>query len=157
MKNLTKYLFVISFLALTIYGCKKGSNPEPVPVQDTTKPTISILKPTAGQSFVAGNTITFQATFSDNVNIKSYEIAISKVVTGGLILKIVPLSVPLSYTKYSTSFPSGIKQQEINLSDIVIPVNTATTITTPGKYDLKVTCVDGSNNSSEAILEININ
>lgn len=157
MKNLTKYLFVVSFLALTIYGCKKGITPVQVPVQDTTNPTISILKPTAGQSFVAGNTISIQATFSDNVNLKSYEIAISKVVSGGLTLKIVPTSKPYSYAKSSTSFGPGVKQQEINLSDILIPSNTVTTIVTPGKYNLKVTCIDGSNNSSETTLEININ
>jgi len=158
MKTSTKYLIVISFLVLTFSGCNKGGGTTPDPiVPDTTKPTISILKPTAGQSFVAGNTIVFQAAFSDNVSLKNYEIVISKIVTGGLILKNVPTSVPFSYNKSSTSFPSGVKQQEINLSDIVIPSNTITTIVTPGKYNLKVTCVDGSNNSSETILEININ
>ena len=157
MKTSTKYLIVISFLLLNFSGCKKGIGTVPIPDPDTTKPIISILKPTAGQSFVAGNTIAFQATFSDNVKLKSYEIAISKVVTGGLTLKIVPASVPFSYTKATSSFGLDVKQQEINLSDIVITSNTVTTIVTPGKYNLKVMCVDASNNSSETTIEININ
>jgi len=159
MKTSIKYLLVISLLILNISGCKKGTNttPDPVPVPDTTKPTISITKPTAGQIFNAGNTITFQATFTDNKELKSYEIAVSKVVTGGLILKVVPTFAPFSYTKSSTSFTSGVKQQEINLSDITIPSNTATTIVTTGKYNFKVSCTDVSNNSTEVILEININ
>lgn len=157
MKTAIRYLMVISLLTVTLYGCKKGgTTPDPV-VPDTTKPTISIIQPTAGQSFVAGNTITFQATFNDNKELKSYEIAVYKVVTGGLTLKNVPTSVPFSYTKSSTNFASSIKQQEISLSDIVIPPNTATTIVSPGNYNFKVTCVDISNNSSETTLVININ
>lgn len=151
-------LLIINFLLLTILlGCKKSSETEPKPIPDTTKPGISIVKPTAGQAFVSGNTIAFQATFSDNELLKSYEIAVSKVVTGGLILKIVPVSVPFSYNKSSTNFTSGVKQQEIILSDIIIPANTANTITTPGKYNFKVTCVDGSNNSTVTTIELNIN
>lgn len=157
MKTSTKYLMVISLLTISLSGCKKvGTTPDPV-VHDTTKPTISIAKPSAVQVFVAGNTFPFQTTFNDNKELKSYEIAINKVVVGGLTLKIVPTSVPFSYLKSSTSFTSGVKQQEINLSNIIIPSNTATTFVTPGKYNFKVTCVDGSNNSIETILEININ
>ena len=152
MKTSAKYLIVISLIVISIFGCKKSSS-----AVDTIKPVISISKPTAGQIFTAGSTIAFQATFSDNENLKSYEISINQVATGGLILKIVPTSVPFSYLKSATSFTAGTKQQEINLNDIVIPLNTATTFVTPGKYKLKVVCVDGSNNSFENILEININ
>jgi len=154
MINKIKFLFFISLLLATLWDCKKG---EPAPVPDTTKPTITIAQPTAGQIFVAGNTIPFKATFSDNDLLKSYEIAVSKVSTSALILKNVPTSVPFSYVKSSTSFTAGVRQQEIDLSDIVIPANTATTITTPGKYNFKVNCVDGSNNSTETTVEININ
>lgn len=158
MKNTCKYLIITGLLIIAILGCKKKSGVEPDPiVTDTTKPTISIIKPTAGQVFVAGNTINFQATFNDNKELKSYEITISKVVLGGLNFKNVPTSVPFSYTKSSTSFSYGVKQQEINLTDIVIPINTATTIVTPGKYNFKVTCTDGSSNSADTTLEININ
>ena len=141
----------------TFSGCKKGGGtPEPA-ISDTTKPAISITKPIAGQVFVAGNTITFQATFSDNEKLKSYEISISKVATGGFILKNVPASVSFSYIRSSTSFSSGVKQEVINLSDIIIPANTATTIVTPGKYNFNVTCLDGSHNSTQTTIEININ
>ena len=158
MRTSIKYLISVSFLIATISGCKKGAGTDPDPVvPDTTKPTITIIRPTAGQSFVAGNTIMFQTTFSDNIELKSYEIMVSKVLTGGLILKVVPVFAPFSYSKSATSFSAGVKQQEVNLSDIVIPVNTATAIITPGKYNLKVICFDTSNNSSETTMEININ
>ena len=160
MKIFIKHLIVSCLLVAALSGCKKTSSPNPVPVvvPDTTKPTITITKPTVGQAFAPGSTIPFQATFSDNEKLGTYDIAISKVVTGGLILKVVPTSLAYSYTKSSTSFNTGVKQQEIILSDITpIPANTATNIVTPGKYNLKVTCVDGSNNSTSTTIEININ
>jgi len=155
MKYKSKLLIILCLLLASLSGCKKKNDPEPIP--DTTKPAITLANPTAGQSFVPGNTIPFKATFSDNDLLKNYEIAISKAATSGLILKIVPTSVPFSYVKSSTNFTAGVKQQEIILSDILIPANSATTITTPGKYNFKVTCVDGSNNSTVTTVEININ
>jgi len=156
MKISIKLLVIGIFLISGFSGCKKGSTtPDPI-IPDTTKPTITIVKPTAGQTFSTGSAIVFQASFSDNVKLKSYEIAISKVITGGLILKIVPTSIDFVYNRSSTSFTAGVKLQEINISDILIPANTANTITTPGKYNVKVTCIDGSDNSTSTTVEINI-
>ena len=157
MKNALKIFIVFSLLTATFYGCKKGSTtPDPV-VPDTTKPTISIVKPTAGQAFVPGNTITFQATFADNVKISSYDISVTNLPPVGFTLKNVPVPVPWSYTKGSTSFGSNVKQQEINLSDISIPLLIGTNPVTTGKYYFKVTCVDGSNNTVSTTIEIYIN
>jgi hypothetical protein len=153
MKTSIQYLAV---LILILFGCKKGSSPVPVVIPDTTKPTISVLKPTAGQSFTNGTAILFQATFSDNEKLKSYDIAVSQKVTGGMILKVVPISTPFSYTKSSTIL-SGGKTQDVSVSDITIPANTATNIVTPGTYNFKVTCVDGSDNSTSTTIEITIN
>jgi len=135
-------------------GCSKGGSTVPVVVPDTTNPTISITKPSAGQIFAAGNTIPFQVTFSDNDKLKSYDITISKKAVG-LILKVVPTSVAFSYTKSTTSL-SG-KSQEVIISDILIPANTATTIVATGVYSLKITCLDGSDNPASTTLEITIN
>ncbi len=156
MKITLRILTAISLIILVFSGCKKGSSTTPVVVPDTTKPTISFTKPTAGQQFVAGNNIPFQVTFSDNEKLKSYDVAISQKVLGGMILKIVPTSVPFSYTKSSTSLAGG-KSQEVTLTDINLPANTATTITTTGIYNVKVTCMDGSDNSTSTTLEITIN
>jgi len=122
-----------------------------------TTPSITTTTRPPGQVFIAGNTIPFQAMFSDNEKLKSYEIEVSNVNKGGSILKNVPSSVPFSYSKSSTSFGLGVKQQEITINDITIPTNSAFTIVTPGKYYFKVTCVDGSNNITATILEIYIN
>ncbi len=155
MRVLFKYLIIIYLLLTAFVGCKKKSSVIAEP-PDTTKPVITIVQPTAGQAFVTGNTIAFQTTFSDNKELKSYELTVSKVVVGGMILKIVPLVKPFSYTK-SGIFGAGVKQQDITLSDIVIPLHTATELVATGKYNVKVTCSDTANNTAETILEININ
>lgn len=150
-----RLLIVLSLVILVSYSCKKGSIPAPVPVPDTTKPTISFTKPTAGQEFVAGGNIPFQVTFSDNEKLKSYEVAISLKVVGGMILKVVPTSVPFSYTRSSTAL-TGVKSQEVTITDINIPSNTATTIVSTGIYNVKVTCLDSADNSFSTTLEINM-
>ncbi|NEW81716.1 MAG: DUF4625 domain-containing protein [Mariniphaga sp.] len=157
MKTAIKHLIVIILLITVVDGCKKGgTTPDPI-IPDTTLPSITITKPTAGQAFVPGNTITFQANFSDNEKLASYEIAIVKVIATGLILKNVVAPVDWSYTKSSTSFTSGVKLQEVNLTDIIIPMDIGGKPVSPGKYNFKVTCLDGSGNKKENAVEININ
>jgi len=156
MKNAVKYLIINSMLIIMVCGCKKGSTtPDPI-IPDTTKPTISITQPTAGKEFVAGNTITFQATFADNVKLKSYDITISKVLATGFILKNVPTPVAWSYVKSATSFTSGVKQQDITLSDIIIPMDISGSPVATGDYNFKVNCIDGSDNSISTTLVIKI-
>ena len=155
MKHSINQLICLSLFISIIAGCSKGGSNPPVVIPDTTKPSISITNPTPGQAFIAGNTIPFQATFSDNEALKNYDISISKKITGAFSLKVVPTSVPFSYTKSATAL-SG-KTQSVTLSDIMIPVNTATTIVTTGVYNFKVNCTDSSNNSYSTTIEITIN
>lgn len=152
MKSFIKLLLGYCTMIILLSGCSKGGSSVAV---DVTNPTISVTSPTAGQSFVAGNTIPFQVTFADNIALKSYEVAITKNLTGGLVLKVVPTSVPFNYTKSTTTL-SG-KSQVITLTDVIIPANTATTLVTTGTYNVKVTCVDSSNNSYSTTVQININ
>ena len=155
MKFSIKYLIILTGLLITISGCSKGGGTAPVIIPDTTKPTISINKPTAAQAFIAGNTIPFEVTFTDNDALKNYDVTISKNTLGGLDLKNVPTSVPFTYTKPTTSL-SG-KTQTVTLSDIALPVNTSTQIITIGSYNVKVNCSDASNNTTSQTLVININ
>ncbi len=155
MKSSVKHLIGNGLLILILVGCSKGGSNPPVVVPDTTKPTISISNPTAGQAFVAGDNIPFKATFADNVALQSYAISIDKKVLGGMVLKVVPTSVPFSYSKPTTSI-SG-KSQEIILNGITIPTNTPTEVVSIGVYNLNVTCVDSSSNSYSTTMEININ
>ena len=156
MKISNNMLILTSLTFLLCFGCKKKDT-TPVVIPDTTKPGITITAPTAGQSFIVGNTIAFQATFSDNELLKTYDITISKVITGGFILKSVPTPIAWSYTKTATNFNTGVKQQSITLSDITIPTLINSSPVATGKYNFKVSCTDGSNNTSETTLEININ
>jgi hypothetical protein len=155
MKNSINYMVIIYFLATIFSGCKKSSTPEPI-IPDTTKPTITFVKPTAGQIFIVGTPITFQATFADNVKLGSYNIAITKVITGGFILKNVPTPEAWSYTKSATNFTSD-KQQEIILNDINIPLLIGTSPVLTGKYNFTVNYVDAANNSNSETREISIN
>jgi uncharacterized membrane protein len=156
MKISLQQFSVICLILITFAGCKKGtSTAPPVVIPDTTKPTLSIVKPTAAQQFAAGANIPFQVTLTDNEKLKSYDIAVSLKLAGGLILKIVPTSTPFSYTKSATTLGGG-KTQDVTVTDINIPANTATNIVTPGTYNFKVTCVDGSDNSNSTTLEIKI-
>ena len=159
VKKLKTVNILLIFTALTVLlcvGCKKKDT-TPVVIPDTTKPSIAITSPTAGQSFIVGNTISFQASFSDNELLKSYDITISKVITGGFILKNVPTPVAWSYSKTTTNFNTGVKQQSITLNDIIIPTLINSSPVATGKYNFKVTCIDGSNNTAEMTIEININ
>ena len=157
MKILIKHLIVFCLLIATYSSCKKGGSTSETPVSDTTNPTISIIKPTAGQVFVVGNNIAFQAGFADNAKLKSYSIAVTKVVTGGFILKNVPVPVAWSYTKAATSFTSGVKQQDITLNDIVVPLDINGSPVATGDYNFKVSCVDDAGNTTTTTLVIKIN
>jgi hypothetical protein len=154
MKILSKY-FILVGLLVSILSCSKKGNVAPVP--DTTNPTITITQPTAGQVFAVGNTITFQASFADNDKLGSYSITITKVISSGMVLKNVLTPVAWSYSKSATSFTTGVKQQNITLNDITIPLLIGTSPVLTGKYDFNVSCVDGSNNSASTTIEININ
>ena len=156
MRILTNLLILTSLTLFLCFGCKKKDT-TPVVIPDTTKPSITITSPTAGQSFIVGNTIAFQASFSDNELLKTYDITINKVITGGFLLKNVPTPVAWSYSKTATNFNTGVKQQSITLNDITIPTLINSSPVATGKYNFKVTCIDGSNNTTETTIEININ
>ena len=64
MKKFIKYFIIIFLIAQTISCSKKGGTVKPDPIiPDTTKPTISITKPTAAQAFTPGTAIPFQASY----------------------------------------------------------------------------------------------
>ena len=156
MKHFINSSIAISLFLVIVTSCSKGGgSAPPVVIPDTTKPAITITNPAPGQVFVAGASVPFQATFTDNEALKNYDVAISKKVVGGFVLKVVPTSVPFTYTKSSAGL-SG-KSQNVTLTDILIPANTATTIVTTGVYSVKVNCTDSSNNTNSTTVEININ
>lgn len=145
MKKSIQYFVVICLLVSVFSACKKSSTPAPLPIPDTTKPTISVTKPTVGQVFIPGSTINFQATFTDNDKLGNYDIAITKKIPVGFILKNVPVPVKWSYTKGSVSFPTGSKTKDI-LYDILIPLDINGSPLEKGDYNFVVTCTDASGN-----------
>jgi len=145
MKNSIICLIVMCLLTLSFSGCKKSTHtPDPI-IPDTTKPTVSITKPTVGQIFIPGNTINFQASFADNDKLGSYDITITKKITGGFILKNVPTPVAWSYTKGSVSFTTGLKTKDITY-DILIPLDINGSPLATGDYNFIVTITDAAGN-----------
>ncbi len=154
MKLSITYLIGLTLFISVLSGCSKGGSSAPVVVPDTTKPIIVISSPSAGQTFTAGGTIPIQVAFSDNDALKNYDLTISKNLTSGVILKVVPISVAFTYSSGTTTLSGKAQSATLN---IAIPSNSPTQIVTPGTYDLKVNCLDSSNNTASLTLIITIN
>ncbi|RYZ26715.1 MAG: DUF4625 domain-containing protein [Sphingobacteriales bacterium] len=87
-------LFPILLLALLSQACSKdsaGSNDNEVPL-------VSILTPTAGQQFAAGQTISITGQLSDNNKLSEVHVHISNVQTGALLIDIHRYPDAVSYT-----------------------------------------------------------
>ena len=77
MRNLSRWSLTVA-LFLVIVACKKSSSETPAPTKDTTVPTISLVDPTAGKSYVLGSPLHLQMDLTDNVELKSYKVTIAK-------------------------------------------------------------------------------
>lgn len=138
---------VISLLALlTIVSCKKSGSTDPilvppVIVPDTTKPVINLVDPTTGKTIVLGTALHLQMDLSDNVELKSYKVAITKSLKG----------VTTSDWAYSNTWiiPSGKKSLAVNHNEILVPATfTGGNPVTTGNYDIVVTCADLAGNEA---------
>ena len=81
MRNHYKCLFIF-VLTAGVFSCSKGgSSPEPPP-RDTTKPVISLIDPTSNKTFTLGSLLHLQMDLSDNVELQSYKVVITKSLKG---------------------------------------------------------------------------
>src|SRR5688572_21717634 len=58
---------VAAFIVVCVVSCTKT---------DTTKPLIGVTLPTSGQFYLTGDSIHFQATFSDNEGLSQYRVEV---------------------------------------------------------------------------------
>ncbi|MCK9413637.1 MAG: DUF4625 domain-containing protein [Prolixibacteraceae bacterium] len=143
MKNLLKWIMPV-LLVLFVVSCKKGGTTDvpPVVVPDTTKPTISIVDPTANKIITLGTAMHLQMDLSDNVELKSYKVTIAKSLKG----------VTTSDWAYSNTWaiPAGKKALAVNHNEILVPLTFTGNQVTLGNYDVLITCEDLAGNSATA-------
>ena len=141
--------FVSLLLLFFVLACKKNSTTEqPVPTPDTTVPAISLVDPVAGKNYILGAALHLQMDLSDNVELKSYKITITKSSKG--------LQTSDWAYDVTTTIPSGKKTLSVNNSDITVPLTVTGNQTTTGNYDLTVTCYDTSSNQTAVTLTISL-
>ena len=140
MKKSFTWLIPAVILLICIACSKKGSTTEtpPVTIPDTTKPVINLIDPTVGKLFVLGSTLHLQMDLSDNVELKSYKVTISKSQKG----------VQTSDWAYANTWilATGKKSITINHSEILVPLTVTGNQTTTGNYDMLITCTDLAGN-----------
>jgi len=141
-----KWLLPIILLLFCI-SCKKNSSTNPpVVTPDTTKPVISLVDPTAGKSYVLGTSLHLQMDLSDNVELKSYKVVITKSAKG----------LQTSDWAFSQTWilAAGKKTITVNQSEITVPLTVTGNQTTLGNYDMAITCDDTSGNEASTSLMI---
>ena len=136
-------------LLFVVLACKKSGTTDtpPVVVPDTTVPVIALTDPTAGKSVILGAALHLQMDLSDNVELKSYKVVITKSLKG----------VSTSDWAYTNtwSIAAGKKTMAVNHNEIVVPLTGAGgNQTTTGNYDVTITCLDTSNNEASKTLSI---
>jgi len=141
MKIVLKWIMPV-LLVLFIISCKKGGTTDvpPVVVPDTTKPTISLVDPTASKIITLGTAMHLQMDLNDNVELKSYKVAITKSLKG----------VTTSDWAYSNiwTIPAGKKTLAVNHNEILVPSTYTGNQVTLGNYDVLITCEDLAGNSA---------
>lgn len=143
-KNIFFYVLSV-VLCFSFYACSEDD-------ADTTKPVIMLDEPEDGDSLRIGESVHFEADFSDDEALGSYLIEIHNNFDGHnhkvsssqtRSEETVPFSLKKSYDL------SNLRNTHVHHHDIVIPENT-----TPGAYHLVVYCTDAAGNQSMVARDI---
>lgn len=136
-------------ILVLVSACKKDSDTTPVVVPDTTKPSVVLIDPTSNKVFILGSALHLQMDLSDNIELKSYKVVITKSLKG----------VVTSDWAFSQTWPiaAGKKTFTVNQSEIIVPLTVTGNQTTTGNYDMVITCTDTSGNESTTTIAIILN
>lgn len=149
MKIQLKWLIAFMLLVISV-SCKKSSTTEPpVPVTDTTNPTISVADPIYGKSYAygtAGTSLHLQMDLSDNAELKSYRVVISKSLKG--------LETADWTFSQTWSISAGKKTLAVNHNEISIPATVTGKQTTTGSYNMTIFCSDVAGNEASVTMLI---
>jgi hypothetical protein len=115
---------------------------------DVTAPTIELGDPAYGESFEAGNSVHFEASFTDDIELGAYKIDIHNNFDGHSHGRIAKTSEDPDLLKWSFEesfdFDPGLKNSDIHLHDeLEIPESTMA-----GPYHFIVSALDKSGNST---------
>lgn len=148
MKTNLHYIIILAVLLIGI-SCGKKNGTAVLPPFDRTKPVINLIDPTSNKIFALGSPLHLQMDLSDNVELKSYKVAISKSLKG----------IQTSDWAFTQTWPiaAGKKTFTINHSEITVPLTVTGNQTTTGNYDMVVTCTDTSGNEITTTVTIVIN
>ncbi|NBV13052.1 MAG: DUF4625 domain-containing protein [Sphingobacteriia bacterium] len=136
--------FVFALILLTgILACNKecAECPKPVTAQssDTTKPVITVNSPTDLSTFIGGESILVNATFSDDRALSQYRIEVHNAFDGHTHGKINGAALPLAFDTI-VSISGTVDSQQFN---IYIPQDVAA-----GEYHFIVTALDAAGNEA---------
>ncbi len=148
MKTNFKYIFLLLALMVGITCSKKSSTTE-LPLPDTTKPVLSLIDPTSNKIYALGSSLHLQMDLSDNVELKSYKVTITKSLKG-----VLTSDWSLNQT---WQIAAGKKTFTVNQSEIIVPLTVTGNQTTTGNYDLVITCADTSGNETTTTILIVLN
>lgn len=143
-------LAVIASASTLMVGCSKSNDETPA---DTDKPNIQVVSPANEQVFLPGDTITFNANFSDNVELNSYKIDIH--FGTGHDHKSTNDSITWTYQK-SWNFEAGLSSASISHNEVIIPTEIDGKTIAPGEYHFLVYCTDKAGNENFMALSIDI-
>lgn len=137
-------LTVMMFLALWgMSGCNDDGE-----TIDTSAPVIELENPAYGEFFAAGNSVHFEASFTDDIELGSYNIVIHDNFDGHAHGRVAKANEDPGLLKWSFNqsydFAPGLKNSDVNLHDeLEIPQNTMA-----GPYHFIVSALDKSGNST---------
>lgn len=145
MKTIISTVFTLSVYSIlfVLSGCNDDSE-----TIDVTAPAIELSDPVNGDFFAAGTPVHFEASFTDDLELGSYNINIHNNFDGHAHGRVAASNDDPSLIKWSFSqsfeFQSGMKNSDVHLHDeIEIPANTMA-----GPYHFIVSAVDRSGNAT---------
>lgn len=146
MRRSFRWMMQVLLLVVCISCSKSTTTDTPVTTTDTTVPTISVIDPVPGFTYILGKPLHLQMNLGDNSELKTYRIRITKNLKG----------VQTSDWAFDQSWtlPVSSKSLSVNHNEITIPLTVAGNQTTVGNYDFTAYCTDKSGNESSVTFTI---
>ena len=147
--NIKNLFLSLSLIVLPLASTSCGSDDG-----DTTKPTINVTSPEEDAELLIGDEdgVLFEASFSDDVLLKSYKLEIHNAMNGHThgTPKLKESTVYFTFNK-TYEISGGVNNIKISHRDIKIPANA-----TPGHYHLMVYVTDAAGNESHIARDIEL-
>lgn len=143
-----KSIFALIILSVFAFftACESDDN-------DTTKPTISLVKPAMDQSVFIGYEMHLELDLVDNEALKSYKVDIHSNKDGHNHTKSLKVVSTADWT-YTKSWDVSGKNTHIHHHEITVPAEINGLPITQGEYHLMIYCTDIAGNESYIVSDI---